>query len=421
MASKKLLLICNTFPPSPGIGGRRWAKFSKYLSRKDYQIHVASSENLSRGVSEWSKDVENNSSIITHPLHFKYRRLFLHPKNIFEKIARKAIVQKLSSTKYSERFITSLPNEETWKKVKELILKENIKTIVVSADPFLFYYATQLKKQTGCKLILDYRDLWNDHSYYKTHYKLTSKQQQFFEEAENSSLLACDAVITVDEYLKETIAKRLPQGQKNKICVIHNGFDADDFNLPLETKKKSNKTVLYFSGNIASDLNEIVIHFAKCFQKLKQSSPDIYKKFEIHIKGKMDKSLFEKISSYNLENLIVSNNFISIDRYTEELEGADMGIVILSKEYANSYTTKFSDYLFLNKKTLVLGLPGAFSQFLEKNNCGSIFTLSDDSGFFEKLLAKTKAFSGYPKEVKDQFDINHLTEKAASLLESLAT
>ncbi|HXB39765.1 MAG TPA: glycosyltransferase [Bacteroidia bacterium] len=419
MSQKKILLICNTFPPAPGIGGRRWAKFCKYLAINGYKIHVATLENLSEGVSEWNKDIANNSSIVTHPLNFKYRRLFLKPRNIFEKIIRKITVKKLALTKYSERFLTSLPNPEAWQKIKDILIKENIKTIIVSGDPFLFYYATQLKKETGCRLILDYRDLWNDHSFYRKYFRLTDKQWNFFEEAENSALKTCDIVITVDEHLKQILSQRLASEEENKIHVIHNGFDSDDFTTTVPARREENKKItLYFSGNIATDLNEIVLHFANCFSRLKQNLPQIYSGIEIHLKGKMDDMLLEKLSALNLESLILGNNFVNLKTYNEEVLQADVGILLLSEEYANSYTTKFSDYLFLNKKMLVLGYPGEVSVFLKATNCGDIFTINDNYTFFEKIETFCQTTAVYNEKTKEIFNVKNLNNELISLLEN---
>ena len=418
MSAKKILLLCTTFPPTPGIGGRRWAKFSKYLSKQGYQIHVAAPGKLSAEISEWNEDIKN-PNIIRHEIHFSFRKLFLSPKNIFSKILRKGLTKAFSFTRYSERFVTSLPNKKLWVQIQNLIQKENISTIIVSGDPFLSYYACLLKNTTRCKVILDYRDLWNDHSYYKTHYNLTKKQQTFFEEAENFALNSADLIFTVDNHLKDTISERIADKKNDKIVVVSNGFDEDDF-LGINTVNKENKKIkLYFSGNIASDLNKIVLHFASCFAELKLQQPKIYEQFEITIKGKMDADLFATLTSLQLTNLKAENNFVSLHEYLSEVAQSDMGIIILSKEYANSYTTKFSDYLYLNKRILVLGHKGEFSDFLQDNNCGEVFTKYDNYTFFQELFKKDFSSPKYNQSLKESFNVKHLTEQIIPKIEGL--
>ena len=56
--NNKILIVCYSFPPHPGIGGRRWAKFSKSLSLKGYDIFVVGAKNIYDEASSWSKDVD---------------------------------------------------------------------------------------------------------------------------------------------------------------------------------------------------------------------------------------------------------------------------------------------------------------------------------------------------------------------------
>ena len=63
MSEMNLLVISHYFPPVPGVGGRRWAKFVKYLSRKEnVNVYVVSAENTVKHVKssfeEELKDVD---------------------------------------------------------------------------------------------------------------------------------------------------------------------------------------------------------------------------------------------------------------------------------------------------------------------------------------------------------------------------
>jgi hypothetical protein len=62
MEQKNILIIC-TFPPAPSIGGRRWAKFSKYLTRAGINVSVFAAKSNKGDKSLWTKDVEDIKSI----------------------------------------------------------------------------------------------------------------------------------------------------------------------------------------------------------------------------------------------------------------------------------------------------------------------------------------------------------------------
>ena len=56
--NKKVLIVCYSFPPYPGIGGRRWAKFSKYIKLLGTEVFVISSKNPFNEKSNWTTDIE---------------------------------------------------------------------------------------------------------------------------------------------------------------------------------------------------------------------------------------------------------------------------------------------------------------------------------------------------------------------------
>jgi hypothetical protein len=67
-----ILIICHGFPPVPGIGGRRWAKFAKELARRGHPVHVIRSTGPEHGpISLWAPDVQH-PNIIAHPLPQRY-------------------------------------------------------------------------------------------------------------------------------------------------------------------------------------------------------------------------------------------------------------------------------------------------------------------------------------------------------------
>ena len=55
------------FPPSPGIGGRRWVKFAKYLIRDNYDIRVISAKSkFKNSLSNWNSDLQEIKHLVDY-------------------------------------------------------------------------------------------------------------------------------------------------------------------------------------------------------------------------------------------------------------------------------------------------------------------------------------------------------------------
>ncbi len=416
MKNEKIILICYSFPPYPGIGGRRWAKFVKYLAEKNYKFEVFNAENISGIHSLWTNDVTNSKNIHINSFKFQFQKLLASPKNLFQKVCRKILISVLKLTNYSPDIISSFPNRIFWGEIERVIVTEKIKTVIVSGDPYLFFYAAKLKQKTDFNLILDYRDLWNDHSFYKSHVKFSNTQKLFFENAENFAVNNCTTVICVDNHLKEIIQKRVHNKLVN-IKVVHNGFDKNDFKHVGERKTfKEDKITLFFAGSISSDLNDQLYHFALAFKDLEMNSPLIYNTIKIELYGIIDDYIVQKINDLKVENLIINQSLLLSDEYYNMLNHVDAGIVLLSNEYKHSFTTKFTDYLYLNTFIISIGEKGEFSNFLEKHQIGKNFDKNSSYIFFETLLPSIKTYKNASEDLKNKFDITYLTEQVKDVI-----
>ena len=410
-----LLLICYSFPPHPGIGGRRWAKFTKYLAMNDQSTIVFNASNIFNENSLWTRDTINDK-IQLNSYPFSLQKIVKFPQTVFEKTGRKAINFFLLLTKYNTDLITSLPNHEFWNSIEEKIKTNKIEKVIVSGDPYLFYYASLLKKKVSFELILDYRDLWNDHSFYNNNVSFSKKQRNFFNYCENEALQICDKIIFVDQHLKDTITKRI-RNRNPKTSVIPNGLDLDDIKDIKKTDvKPSEKKMIFFWGSISSDLNDSVYHFISSFSELRIKEPGIYNSFHITIGGTIDHELMKKIKSLNLENVTIETKLLSRNEYYERLMNADIGITLNSYEYRNSFVTKFSDYLFLNKFILNISFEGRFAQFIKEHHLGDTFYKKDDHRFFLDLKNNLASYKKPTEEILSSFELKNLTQQLESFI-----
>ena len=161
-----VLIISFFFPPYPNVGGRRWAKLSKLLNRNGYDVHVLCAKFKEHKSSPWDIDVVqiNNISRIEYVLKDKlYKRIDLEKANFIQKLLwhlsnkkhefsqgfKKLFFGKNSDyNKHNNSPIDlSIGKEKDFlKKAIEIIQKNNIKKVVLSAGPFSYaHFLASLK------------------------------------------------------------------------------------------------------------------------------------------------------------------------------------------------------------------------------------------------------------------------------------
>ena len=246
---KKILIVSYTFPPTHGIGGRRWAKFAKYLSRLGYDINVLCSENTSKEESVWTKDTEG-LKITTLPFNFPLSVAY-PVKKLTGKIKYRLNVQRLKlidKGNYFDR--TVFWEKQVQEKVSELINKNKIDCVIVTSGPFrLALHVIKLKKKfPKVKFIADFRDLWTEDVEITSFSKLSPRRKEVEKGFEKETARLVDKIITVADELNNYFSSLTIA---NKFVVIPNGYDPDDFkNVPILPEIKDDKIRFVFTGTL---------------------------------------------------------------------------------------------------------------------------------------------------------------------------
>lgn len=421
--NKKILIVCYSFPPFPGIGGRRWAKFAKYFAENGVECHVISAFNYSKSKSIWNADTDN-PNIKIHPLKFRFQYwMGLYSSSFSYRIFSKLIRTVLNLTKYSPYFSTSISKKILLEKCTSIIREHNIDTVVASGDPYMQYYVTELKKTSKLHVIIDYRDTWNDRPkyYLDKFHKLSNKQRAFFEFSENESLKNCDEVVSVYEPIIDKLSAR---SGKNKTLfhLIPNGFDKNDYTNIKALNSNSSTITLYFGGNISpGDIADYFLGFLESFTHLKKQNKLLWEKFRVEINGDCPAYFEEELKKWNNTNIILQKGFLAFGQYIEKLENSAFGILSIPDEYSDClFITKAYDYLYLEKPILYLGKKGLVSKFIDENRIGYAFNPDENAdNFFEKLansnitLQYTKAIN---EKIREEYDIANLSKRYLDLL-----
>lgn len=413
----KILLLSYTFPPTPGIGGRRWAKFAKYLTKENVEFHVIYSEKSLVHGNFWMSDVENNTKIRRYPLNFRFNKILANENPSFlQKILYRIIMPWAKRSKHNPYDNTAFSENRVVELCKKIIEKEQIDTLVITGAPFnLFYFGALIKQQTGVKLVLDYRDLWNGHPTFSVYQKLSQKQLDYGLFQEKIALKEADQILTVNNGLKMDLLELNDNNDPEKFHLIYNGFDKDDFytDIPKET---SDLITMVFAGNLEINLSDLVTDFVTAYKNLKVTDAGTYEKFKLILNVKTNdpklKSFLHKCEDEHFE---IHDSFLPKDEYYKSLRKADVGLFFLSKVYSGAFITKFSDFIVNENFMVQVGFEGDCSRYLDENGIGMTFKPGDGIEFFQQL-ADVNFNEAYQNYDNADFNIEKISKKLIEII-----
>ena len=413
MDNKHILIIVYKFPPRSGVGSRRWAKFSKYLSRNGYKVHVLKGYYPKVDSVSWINDIQDNN-IMVYDYHSKFPNfLTYYSKSVFISLLKKIfnfLLNKfffyLDDCQYDQNEILS--------KAKTIIMQNNIKNVIASGHPVsINYISTYLKiDMPNINLIQDFRDNWNDDIPYIFPGGLNS-----FNQKEKSAYMEW-FVINNSHYIVNVtsdITDRLKSKFKiysDKFKTIYNGFDTDEavVNIPY-VRINDKKIKMIYAGSLGfgriKGINLIMDWLLK-------ASDCILSSIEINIYTNLNVSLLEK-KYHNLisKKVIKFFDFIPPDQILNIINSHDYCISINAPQYSYAFGTKIFDYMLLNKKIIHISNGGELFDLLKLNDqlvCG--FNEHEVGELMEQVI------SGNAKNSKnnyEQFNLEFLTKQYIEL------
>jgi glycosyltransferase involved in cell wall biosynthesis len=367
---RDILIISYVFPPYPGIGGRRWAKFAKYLAKKNIRVHVICAQNPFGSVSIYKNDIKDQR-ILTYPLDPKYPSILLTtPKGIFEKIAyryqRKRLLSMARGSIYDKALFWK---EQLEKKASEIIEKNNVKIVIASGAPFrINYYACQLKKKfPNLKVVNDLRDPWTwGVSYGFKDMDLVRKQ---FEEWMQTETMKESDVITVPVAAMCEHLKQIYPYYSSKFQLLPHGYDAEEFDLSAISQENK---ILYYGTlypNQKDRFNALAIALA--------------------FTGKLKLDIFSDTTRYRSSfNSFGSGQQVTYYSPVEPRElfnhlRSSKAVLIVQPDNAKDYiTTKIYEIMYAQRPIIYIGKQGDLWSFIKENGLGVCYEPSETIGNF---------------------------------------
>ena len=413
---KKLLLITYYWPPSGGAGVQRWLKLSKYLALQGVEVHIltvnpkkASYTTIDKSLL---KDVHQNLIIHTTDSFeiINYYSKIVGKKNVpsagFSNVNNNSIIQKTVNSLRSNLFIPDPRkgwNKYAYKKALQIINKHNINTVITTSPP----HSTQLiglklKKSSNINWIADLRDPWTDIYYYHLlgHSKLSKSIDKKFEK---SVIEHSDKILTVSKGLSEIFQSKSDLEASDKIIIMPNGYDPDDFNKQLPKIKKDNHFVISYTGTISNQYEPDV--FFNALKNIKTS-----KNIKLQFVGSISSDLIDSIKSLGIELEIIPT--VPHDEIVNYQQMADALLLVIPKvsNAKGILTGKLFEYL-ASKKPIIAIVPEESDarEIIEDCKAGICFTRNESKKLqieLERLIHSTQ-----PKISPDQMKVESFSRK----------
>ncbi len=397
--SKKILVITYYWPPSGGAGVQRWVKLTKYLSRLNTDIFILTVDKKYASYTQFDPtllgevdsaiNIRKTKSLEAANLSAKILGKKSFPKPGFNFSNRSGLLTKLLIFIRTNFFI---PDPRVgwvpfaYYRAKKIINKENIKYIITTSPP----HSTQIiglklkKKFPSLTWISDLRDPWTDIYFFEElqHTRYSRNRNKYYE---TKVLEQSDWVITVSPSLKDLFVNKSTKLNSDKIKVIPNGFDHEDF-INKRKSIESSKFIITYTGNMAE--NYPVRNFFKVIEGMVLAKN---LKMEIRMVGLFPRSLKELIEkSKTLDDCVVFYSPVAHQTAIDYMVSSNLNLLVIPNANHNKgiLTGKLFEYLASGNPILCLGPEdGDAARIIEKCEMGITVDPSDRLKIENFLLA----------------------------------
>lgn len=420
--NNKLLIINYNFPPYPGIGGRRWAKFSKFLSRKGKEVHVVCATSPFKNASTYLNDV-NLKEIKVHQLPYNYYKyLLVTPETILEKLISKIQYQIARKKTKGNFFDKSILWEKYFNnEIPSIIQKEKINKVIISGAPFSYFvFALNMaKKLKTIELIIDYRDPWSDFNIgYDNPEVGVGPRYEFELNQEKYVLRNASKIFCVSEFQKKLLQEKVLE-KKLDINVLPNGYDKEDV-LVDSIKDDDINVKKYITISHVGTLNyEKSIYYKallNAFKILKEKNYNIFQQLKLEFAGPVADDLLSLIFKYNLKDDVKCYGVLSHKEAINKIKNADIVLWFKFDQSPGDFATKFYEYVYFKKFLWVFSLEGEVTEFVRKNKIGKVFIKECEDELTNKIYKELINLPSLQYKFNIEFDttsydIENITDK----------
>ena len=417
-----VLILCHTFPPFKGIGGRRWAKFAKALAMRGHTVHVVHADGAEelKG-SLWTADIKHQG-IRTYPLPQRYpTALFKRPLTEFtEKLAHRfwrTVLPLMVRGNWLDRSV--FWRKQLLKQSTELMKAHGIRHVIASGAPFRsLAFVLELRKVfPDLHLITDLRDPWTWGDTYGMR-ALSPERLAYEQHLEREVITGSDKVIAPAEGIIEHLEK-IYGADARKYVVLPHPIDPDDLAAGPVLQRDSTYRILYAGsiygeGSFAAYFDQVLL----AFRALGEQDPErlARTRFDLYVPSHDMGRFARAAAEAGLHERIHFHGAIPPSELYAELRRTDLVMVFLPDDKKDVLTTKFNELFHLRVPVLHVGTPGRVSEILERRKLGLSIRVNDIVQVLPQVILGARSIPQDPNAEVNEHTLDTVCDQLEGLL-----
>ncbi len=261
---------------------------------------------------------------------------------------------------------------------KRVLRKENAEVIISRSAPFASHLvALKLQSDSGLPWIADFSDPWTKNPYYE-------KVRTFDKSLERKVVLAADRIIFTNRFAKDVLLNEYKDVEAEKVIVIPNQYDPEDFAKREEIATSDVFTVVHtgsFHGIRSSEA------FLKALRMIRDQE-GYSGKMKVKLIGTYDDQLRFLVSEYRLEDVVETMDAIPHRNVLHYLRTADVLLLIDAPTDGPSpfLPLKLVEYICMKKPILAITpLEGASAEVIRSTRTGVTVSPNDTDGIKNEI------------------------------------
>lgn len=313
-------------------------------------------------------------------------------------------------------------------KGRELIRRQNIDVIFATGMPWTsLTVGWCLKKLTGAKLMVDFRDPWVGNLFASPKPRLIQRMESGLERRIVSD---ADLVSLNTDPLREEFIERYPHVPANRFVTLPNGFDPHDFadisssEAPGKADGNGPSLTVSHAGFLYGMRDPRPL--LEAVDVIRRETPEIAERIRFEQMGDIQLTYdpHQWAAERNLTAQFADRGSLPYRECLQRMAGSDI-LLIIQQDTLTQIPSKLYEYIYLNKPILTIASrEGALGRAIETHGFGEIFTPDEVAGIADYLrrMWRSKAETGplradYPH--RDHFDVRRITQRLEDHLQDL--